>query len=219
MAAHEAPKPQGSGASSRLVADRGEGRGMYEIKVTRVTRPRPEKELKAEWERRHSYGDLPSPTSHRRAADVARPGYCVREVRHDSAHQARLAVHQHAVYLSRENGWRVMYPVRSDAHARAFLWTDTGPGNVGLGSVCFYPRQSECDAATWWVLKWAWSHPYARDKGFLSEAWPYFKARFGDFNVEEPLSAGMRHFLRKVGGNPRASGGSTLALESPFADS
>lgn len=189
----------------------------YEIKVARLTRPRSARELRAEWERAQGYGKLPS--SERHYADVQRPGYWVREVRHDTSYQARRAVHQHAVYLSRENGWRVQYPVKTDARARAFLWIDTAPGNAGLGSVCFYPRRGRDGSADWWGLQWAWFHPYVRGKGFLGEVWPYFRSRFGDFDVEAPLSAGMRGFLERRGGNPSqaAKPRRSVVLDVPFS--
>jgi hypothetical protein len=48
-----------------------------------------------------------------------------------------------------------------------------------------------------WALGWAWFHPYARRRGYLSQAWPYFRKRFGGFILEPPLSEAMEAFVAK----------------------
>jgi hypothetical protein len=37
--------------------------------------------------------------------------------------------------------------------------------------------------------------PFMRRQGLLREAWPTFRALFGDFDVGEPLSPAMEAFL------------------------
>ena len=58
------------------------------------------------------------------------------------------------------------------------------------------PEADEWESAHW-GLAWVWFHPYERRRRHLSRAWPYFRARFGDFEVERPLSLAMAAFLRK----------------------
>jgi hypothetical protein len=48
------------------------------------------------------------------------------------------------------------------------------------------------------TARWIWLHPYYRRKGILSESWPMFVDRFGDFQVELPLSEAMESFMEKV---------------------
>ncbi|HTU33969.1 MAG TPA: hypothetical protein VMF66_09220 [Candidatus Acidoferrum sp.] len=48
-----------------------------------------------------------------------------------------------------------------------------------------------------WQLAWVWIHPFERGHGWLSRAWPAFKAEFGDFTVQRPVSAAMKAFLAK----------------------
>jgi hypothetical protein len=64
------------------------------------------------------------------------------------------------------------------------------------GAVCFRWREWK-DAPSAWTLTWAWFHPYLRRKGNLSEMWPYFLARYGNFPVESPYSDAMINFLKK----------------------
>lgn len=46
-------------------------------------------------------------------------------------------------------------------------------------------------------MQWLWLHPYARSKGIMSALWPSFLEKFGDFNVERPLSKAMKAFVDK----------------------
>ena len=58
------------------------------------------------------------------------------------------------------------------------------------GACCFYKESS-------WYLDWVWFHPYFRRVGFLSQAWPYFISRYGNFKVTKPLSSHMESFIAK----------------------
>jgi hypothetical protein len=49
-------------------------------------------------------------------------------------------------------------------------------------------------------LDWIWLHPYFRRRGLLRAAWPGFRAEFGDFHCEPPLSDAMRAFLATQAG-------------------
>jgi hypothetical protein len=110
----------------------------------------------------------------------------------------------------------------------AFLWVHPeGLGSSDLfmvtavGACCFRWRAWR-DAPHGHALQWVWFHPYWRRRGLLSEAWPAFRERFGDFVTEPPLSDAMRSFLAKrgeclkCGRGPcscRGSGGTAVCLE------
>jgi hypothetical protein len=111
----------------------------------------------------------------------------------------RRAVWRLATYFRREFGYDfVQYGHEGhedDATARAFLWFGR---NVVIGACCFRWREWT-DAPAGWAMQWIWLHPYSRSCGYLTRAWPYFRARFGDFHVERPLSRAMAGFLESVG--------------------
>jgi len=115
----------------------------------------------------------------------------------------RKAVYSCALFFRRELCYDfVQYDVNEeDLRSCAFLWVSepdvTEKHNV-LGAYCFRWREYK-DADPLWSMQWAWLHPYARDHGLMTKAWPYFLARFGWFDVEPPYSQTMRYVLRKVG--------------------
>jgi hypothetical protein len=85
-----------------------------------------------------------------------------------------------------------------DPNHVAFLWIH--PEAIGyskkfkvpcIGSCCFRLRKSS------YALQWIWLHPYFRRHGLLSSAWPKFVDEFGKFKIEQPLSDGMKAFLKK----------------------
>lgn len=115
----------------------------------------------------------------------------------------RKAVYSCALFLRRELFYDfVQYDVNEeDLRSRAFLWVSdpdfTNKHNV-WGACCFRWREYK-DADPLWAMQWVWLHPYARNHGLMTQAWPYFLARFGWFDVEPPYSQTMRYVLRKVG--------------------
>lgn len=48
-----------------------------------------------------------------------------------------------------------------------------------------------------WVLAWVWIRPERQRSGLLSERWPAFVERYGDFWISHPLSAAMQDFLAR----------------------
>ncbi|GET40077.1 hypothetical protein [Microseira wollei] len=86
----------------------------------------------------------------------------------------------------------------NDPDCVAFLWIHPEAGARGkefqvpcIGACCFRLRQSG------YALQWIWIHPYFRRQGLLSEAWTKFRDRFGEFDVDRPLSDAMKAFLNK----------------------
>jgi hypothetical protein len=76
----------------------------------------------------------------------------------------------------------------------AYLWGEPAEGRVAIyGGCCFRLREYKKESP--YAMQWIWFHPYARRKGHLSTAWPYFRMRFGAFIVEPPYSDGMEAFL------------------------
>jgi hypothetical protein len=120
---------------------------------------------------------------------------------------SRLRVHrgvqQLACYFRRE--FRYDFPLYRagepdrNPRDRAYLWVgDYLRSDISepvVGACCFRWRTDV--QPNGFALQFAWFHPYARRKGRLSSAWPFFRARFGDFVIEEPLSYAMRAFVSK----------------------
>jgi hypothetical protein len=115
----------------------------------------------------------------------------------------RKAVYSCALFFRRELCYDfVQYEVNEeDLQSRAFLWVSdpdyTERHNV-WGTCCFRWRKYK-NADPLWSMQWAWLHPYARNHGLMTQAWPYFLARFGWFDVEPPYSQTMRYVLCKMG--------------------
>ena len=82
----------------------------------------------------------------------------------------------------------------ADENYLAYLWGELAQDRVAVyGACCFRLRERRKQRA--YALQWIWLHPYARRKGHLSAAWPYFQERFGAFEVEPPHSNDMKAFL------------------------
>lgn len=75
--------------------------------------------------------------------------------------------------------------------AQGFLFADEDGAIIGA---CAF---KEINRGKSWCLDWVWICPKERRKGHLSKRWPKFKARYGDFSVEKPISDEMQSFLRK----------------------
>lgn len=75
------------------------------------------------------------------------------------------------------------------------LSDDTGfhpPGTIA-GACAFWKDDDS------WRLRWVWVCPKLRRSGILARRWAQFLHLYGDFEVEAPLSDGMRTFLMKLG--------------------
>jgi hypothetical protein len=107
----------------------------------------------------------------------------------------RIAAENCATFFLREHGYMRQFDSYDEGEKyRAYLWGESAEGRVAIyGACCFRFREYEKSPA--YAMQWIWLHPYARRKGHLSAAWPYFRRRFGAFVVEPPYSEGMRFFL------------------------
>ena len=80
------------------------------------------------------------------------------------------------------------------------IWFADGPVKQRFfGACCFRWREWENSAAEW-SLDWVWLHPYFRRRGFLANAWPKFKQKYGTFEVAQPLSCCMKEFMSAMQG-------------------
>lgn len=79
------------------------------------------------------------------------------------------------------------------------------PTGTVAGACAFILRKNQ------WTLYWIWVAPNMRRTGVLSARWAAFLERYGDFNIEWPLSEAMTGFVRKAG-TPRQKA-SLLDLE------
>lgn len=61
-----------------------------------------------------------------------------------------------------------------------------------IGAVCF------SDDKNLPLLKFCWLHPFWRNQGLLKRAWPRFVERFGEFQIEPPISGAMSGFLESL---------------------
>lgn len=65
-----------------------------------------------------------------------------------------------------------------------------------VGAAAFRPQPDE---ARPWRLDWIWLAPGFRRQGYLARHWERFRQRFGEFDIEPPVSEAMKAFLAKRG--------------------
>ncbi len=133
---------------------------------------------------------------------LGRSQYELNLITGDSPKTAREATETLAYYFRREFGYDfVQYSAQEDADPRdrVFLWTvNRYSYHAGIGAACFRWREYD-NAAPRLSLAWVWIHPYLRRHGILTGHWDYFRALYGDFLVEPPLSHPMKAFINKRG--------------------
>jgi hypothetical protein len=106
----------------------------------------------------------------------------------------RVAADACATFFLREHGYTRQFDRYDEGNYLAYLWGEPAEGRVAIyGACCFRFREYEKSPS--YAMQWIWLHPYARRKGHLSVAWPYFRKRFGAFVVEPPYSESMKAFL------------------------
>ncbi|WP_301002352.1 hypothetical protein [Capsulimonas corticalis] len=81
---------------------------------------------------------------------------------------------------------------------RVVLIFDEQYGYYALGAIGF--RRIFHKSKPYWILNWAWFHPFIRGKSRLVKLWPALMQRFGkNFLVEFPVSHSMQAVLKKTG--------------------
>lgn len=84
----------------------------------------------------------------------------------------------------------------TDPHVHGFLFADTTgtlPNGTIVGACCFRWRDEH------WSLSWIWIIPKMRRRGIVGQRWQGFIERFGDFEIEAPVSEAMQSFLVRHG--------------------
>jgi len=69
------------------------------------------------------------------------------------------------------------------------------------GACLFQKSNAIRDQGEKWVLRWVWLHPFFRNRGYFSKLWTLLEEKFGDFFIDEPVSADMKKFLKGKGSN------------------
>ena len=108
----------------------------------------------------------------------------------------RRAAEEFARYLKRQFHYDFLQYSANNPCGVVFLWSDGQRDSLrrAVGAAHFVSRERSSGDAVWW-LSWVWFHPFARRRGYLKDIWPYFRARFGRFCVDAPLSKEMEAFL------------------------
>jgi hypothetical protein len=109
----------------------------------------------------------------------------------------RKAVHKLAVYFQREFQYDFVQYSAKESGGHAYLWLGGWEHRPTAIGACYFSMEEWANKPPCWALRWIWLHPYERSHGHLTEAWPYFEKRYGEFHVEHPISEAMEGFLRK----------------------
>jgi hypothetical protein len=115
------------------------------------------------------------------------------------------SVERFGQYIAREQHYDFPMGIPEREQWKACLFLTNYFSGLGKRQPCGaaffeFVTKDQCDEAgysdRWWLM-WVWLHPYERSKGLLQEAWKHFKAAFGDFHIQRPLSKSMERFLQK----------------------
>lgn len=117
----------------------------------------------------------------------------------DSHISLRKATYAIAKLLAREQGYDFPpYQIDYAGDSVGFLWTEDDGQHFGVVRVigaAMFERIRYRNIGDHNTLCWIWFHPYHRNRGYLTRAWPEFIARFGQFIVQPPISRAMEGFL------------------------
>ncbi len=98
--------------------------------------------------------------------------------------------------------WNGSIERKASPYFEGYLFTDhTGtfdPGAI-IGACAFNFRRGK------WSLAWIWVIPSMRRRGVLLSRWAAFLERYGDFDIEHPLSDAMEAFVRVHGTDEQRS--------------
>lgn len=91
------------------------------------------------------------------------------------------------------------YEDKESKLVRAYIWIDSDWEDTFAVGACGFRFLGDVNQIKNWSFQWGWFHPYYRNRGLLSAAWPSFVKKFGkDFHVEPPISKAMEDFLKKM---------------------
>lgn len=108
-------------------------------------------------------------------------------------------IYQRAQFFRREFGYDFVQWESNDGDgdpdAHVFLFLDERDAIVGA---CAFRLRDQTTGKNW-GLQWVWVCPAFRRSGVLARYWGDFRRRFGDFDVEGPVSPAMEAFIVKQG--------------------
>ena len=110
-------------------------------------------------------------------------------------------VHACAVAFKREFGYDIIQWTKPRGQSRedeGFAEVFTDEKGMPVGAVAFRWRRYQ-NAPSRWGLQWIWFQPEVRRKGLLARHWTTLRERYGDFDVETPVSDAMKAFLLRHG--------------------
>lgn len=124
-------------------------------------------------------------------------------VGNDQPVSAHKAVEQLAIYFKREFHYDytqyTAFEDKDNDKSNAYIWLDSDwESNYAIGAAVFRYLTDVGDKPRW-VMQFVWFHPYYRRAGLLTETWKHFQEKYGDFDLEEPVSDSMRKFVKKMG--------------------
>ncbi|WJS98200.1 GNAT family N-acetyltransferase [Novosphingobium humi] len=107
-------------------------------------------------------------------------------------------MYSRALAFKREEGYDFLqWSTReTDQNTHGFLFADDDGRIVGA---CAFRYRIYENALSRWGLQWVWIAQPHRRRGVLASRWATLRERFGDFDVETPVSDGMSAFLDKMG--------------------
>jgi len=113
------------------------------------------------------------------------------------------AVEQLAKYFKREGDFSFLQYCANEQKTKgrtdAYIWIDKDWNDKFAVGACAFSQMKDVGESGEWAMQWVWFHPYYRNKGLLSEAWPFFVEKYGkDFKTEPPLSKHMISLLKKL---------------------
>ena len=113
------------------------------------------------------------------------------------------SVEQLAKYFKREGEFSFLqycaHEQKDKKTTEAYIWIDEDWSDKFAVGACAFSQMRDVGESGEWELQWIWFHPYYRNKGLLSEAWPSFVSKYGEnFAIEPPISKHMISFLNKI---------------------
>lgn len=114
---------------------------------------------------------------------------------HREVHQrARQFKHELQFDFCQWEGSQKTKNMRAESHGYLFADHTAQYGTGAAVGACAFWRDKDQ-----WRLRWVWVCPGMRRAGVLARRWKQFLARYGDFEIEVPLSASMQAFVMKHG--------------------
>lgn len=125
----------------------------------------------------------------------------LRLVHPESPKRVRKAVYEFAGYFRSEFSYDFRQFALSDPEddktfAYLFLKRSFHYDELYCGAVCFRWLEYK-DHPHKWAMQWIYLHPYDRSNGLLTTFFPFFIQKYGNFDIEPPLSKAMYGFLQK----------------------